>query len=670
MFDSSRIILVASSVGVACASAPRLPWSGPKEAEPVVHAEVTTENAYDRIHSRALVRRVLVPTRANLDFAAHHANVTVLDPEPEGLSPSSGQVPEEPFGALIDRESLCASLGRTSLTDAEKRRPLVFSALVDRIAKWNYKLAGGLEDLRAAIRSESWGAGGGPHIVRQQGALAYVHWAEDETVELWVEIEMQPWMRDFSDMPDADQDGFPEIYGRAGAGLISPEVFAYIRDEYSKKRLAGEELQVWANELTSYWYPSYNTDLVPVTSAWPDGSTDPGVVALLHGRTWQQPSVVIVGKPLGEPIYTVLLIDGADGDTGDRAKSGKARSGAKVAGSRVVTAMPNPQRLQVEAELGEHGGSWDAWAKEVATFHRKVAAALNKRDVALKALAGRGDHLFFRASLQQMIGGDLTAQPPGKNPLPVIVEMRDALAAKGIDFLFVPVPPKSAIYPEELGGPELIGKIVNPFERKLVLELGALGVEVVDLLPLFLEERGREADQELYLSQDTHWTDRGLQIAAKAIGQRVEKYPWYPDVAAKIAYKVVAKSFTEEGDLPSRMSPKERRKYVPMQLVGSQVQLPDGTPYDDDPDSPIVILGDSFTGVYQRTFCRNAGISAHIAKNLGTPVDLVMSYGGGPNVRLKLMRQADALEDKRLVIWVMAARDLYNYWEDWKLLIK
>ena len=94
---------------------------------------------------------------------------------------------------------------------------------------------------------------------------------------------------------------------------------------------------------------------------------------------------------------------------------------------------------------------------------------------------------------------------------------------------------------------------------------------------------------------------------------------------------------------------------------------PDGSPYDDDPDSPIVVLGDSFTGVYELTDCEHAGVSAHIAREIGYPVDLVMSYGGGPNVRQKLLRRGvEALGKKRLVVWMMTARDLYNYWEDWK----
>jgi alginate O-acetyltransferase complex protein AlgJ len=111
----------------------------------------------------------------------------------------------------------------------------------------------------------------------------------------------------------------------------------------------------------------------------------------------------------------------------------------------------------------------------------------------------------------------------------------------------------------------------------------------------------------------------------------------------------------------------ERTGISPETLVGHQVVSPDGTLYDDDPDSPIVVLGDSFTGVYQLMDCEHAGVSAHITKAIGYPVDLVMSYGGGPNVREKLLRRGiDKLETKKLVIWMMTARDLYDHAEGWQ----
>ncbi|MBW2736812.1 MAG: hypothetical protein JRH20_30880, partial [Deltaproteobacteria bacterium] len=64
-----------------------------------------------------------------------------------------------------------------------------------------------------------------------------------------------------------------------------------------------------------------------------------------------------------------------------------------------------------------------------------------------------------------------------------------------------------------------------------------------------------------------------------------------------------------------------------------------------------------------------AGVSAHIAKAIGAPVDLVMSWGGGPNVRKKLLaRKLSQLKKMRLLVWILAARDFHNYWEDWQRL--
>ena len=155
-------------------------------------------------------------------------------------------------------------------------------------------------------------------------------------------------------------------------------------------------------------------------------------------------------------------------------------------------------------------------------------------------------------------------------------------------------------------------------------------------------------------------------MAAQRISARIKRYAWY-DKLPREAFTLKRTTFKRAGDLQSRLAPAEKRRYRPKKLIGQQVLRANGKPYEDDPLSPVVILGDSFTGVYQRTDCEHAGVSAHVAHGIGHPVDLVMSYGGGPNVRSKLLsRGKDALANKRLVIWLFAARDFYNYWEDWQ----
>jgi len=651
---------VASMAG-SCKPARPFPWPHSGERVTIEHAQVRTLNAdYQRTSSPVLVRQIDSPTRANLDFAAYHHNVMINDQKPESVPPAGVEPvdPGEVFDGLIDPKRVHASIGELPLTEEERARPMAFTPLVEWLAKIDYNLSAGLEDLRAAVRSESWGGGGGPHIVRQRIAEVYIH----DGGELWLRIELQPWVRDFADLPDEDGDGFAGFYVTPKADLVPTKVFELIRDDYAKKTLDGKQLITWANELTSYWYPSYMTDLADVGPTWPDDNTEAEIRATLGEQSWKDPTVVMVGKPQGDPIYNVFIVTGMAG----AGTSTTVGGGATATGA--VTPDPAPLIQTIDKELADHG-SWEKWQKSLSPFHAKVKLELAARDESLKGLIGRDGFLFFRNSMNQMIGGDFQKQPKGKNPFPVIVEFKKILAKRGVDFLFVPVPTKAAVFADRLqsGNSKLAGETVTPYERKLLLELSRAGVEIVDLLPAYLAAR-KEPGDEIYLAQDTHWTDHGLRMAAELIAERIKKYPWYAELE-KVALTSENMHFAEEGDLPSRLTPNERKRFKPVKMVGRPVFLPDGELYDDVAESPITILGDSFTGVYQRTFCRNAGVSAHIAEELQTPVDLVMSYGGGPNVRKRLLRRgADKLGDERLIVWIMAARDLYDYWEDWELL--
>ena len=51
-----------------------------------------------------------------------------------------------------------------------------------------------------------------------------------------------------------------------------------------------------------------------------------------------------------------------------------------------------------------------------------------------------------------------------------------------------------------------------------------------------------------------------------------------------------------------------------------------------------MLIGDSFTGVFELVDCKSAGMGAHIAAATGIPVDIITSWGGGPLVRDKMLR--------------------------------
>jgi hypothetical protein len=672
------IALVLGGIGAGCgATHHKFPWPL-KPAEEVAAARVaevqTVGPEYDRTRSRVLVRKVLRPTRANLDYAAYHQNVVTYSPGGGAASGPAGAVPseEEVFGGVLVPGSIRSSLALTPLSEEERRHPMAFSPLVDVLSQWNYEKSSPLDDARAEVRAESWGLKKSIQVTFQEIAEVYLH----EGRELWVRIEFQKWPRLFENMPDEDGDGFCEIYGRLKPDLVAEEVLGYIKGEYQGRLIDRRGVRAWANELASYWYPSYNTDVFDLgkNTSWPVPDTEPEVVSELAGFSVDDPTVIIRGKPHGKYIYNVFIVEGL------AAKKPEEKAPKKPLAERLkrhpVTTRLEPQIARLEKEL-EQQGSWEKWANSLKAFHRQIRRKLKNRPKKLRTLIGREGFLFYRNSMDYVVGGDLQKQPQNKNPFPVIVEFKDFLKECGVDFLVVPVPTKVEVFPDKL----LSGKfdiqklpVLNPYGRKLLLELTQAGVEVVDLLPAFLKARAerKPEDEPLYQPLDTHWTDRGLRLAAGIVAERIKRYPWYKDLEkSAVEFSVEKVTFKLRGDLVSRLAPREQPKYQPDTRVGHKVKLPDGTLYDDDLESSIVLLGDSFTAVFQRTPCRNAGVSAHIAERIRYPLDLVMSYGGGPGVRKVLLRRGvDDLKKRRLVIWLFTARDMYNYWEDWEPLNK
>ncbi len=662
------------AVGACHGGAAKFPWGDAEKSPHVEQADVRTLNdGYARTRSQVWVREVARPTRAALDYAAYHANFMIAEPEPETQMAEAGAPDtKHPFAGMLEPSSLTGEVAKTPLSPAEQQRALAFAPLSEFLQAHKVAGADELAAVGSAVRSEKWGLQLPPGTSGQQLSELFVHQAGSGAIELWAKVEFQPWFKPFAGSADQDGDGFPELYGRVAQSAVTPVLTAAIRKDYQEPVLSPSEVKAWANQLSSYWYPSFNTDLIPTGPSWPDQQTEANIKQELNGRSFDGPTIVLRGKPQGKPTYNVFLVRGAGEPPRDAAPAKPARVWSKTRPS------PTPALAfdTVQRELQAQGGAWPKWLEKLRPMHDALRKRLKAMPPKVKALAGQDGFLFYRNSLEYVAGGDLEKQRKGKNPLPVILEFKKALDEQGVDFLFVPVPTKLEVYPEKLDADfkPLSGQVVNPAFRKLIASLAKEGVEVVDLLPTFLQVKAEPtgaAEPFLFQHQDTHWTDRGLRLAADVLTTRVKKYPWYAEVAKhKQTFDLKETSFTRFGDLQSRLPEAEQKKYTPETLVAHQV-VSQGKPYEDDPDSPVVLLGDSFTGVYELTDAEHAGVSAQIARGISYPLDLVMSYGGGPNVRQKLLRRGvESLATKKLVIWMMTARDLYNYWEDWESLKK
>ncbi len=112
-------------------------------------------------------------------------------------------------------------------------------------------------------------------------------------------------------------------------------------------------------------------------------------------------------------------------------------------------------------------------------------------------------------------------KPELADPIPAIVDFQKQLKARGIDLLVVPVPPKAAIYPEKiLPGFDVGADDPAPVLHRFYEELRAAGIDVLDLAPLFVQNRDDKRGG-VFCKTDSHWSGLGCMLAAQAIAEKI-----------------------------------------------------------------------------------------------------------------------------------------------------
>ncbi len=287
-----------------------------------------------------------------------------------------------------------------------------------------------------------------------------------------------------------------------------------------------------------------------------------------------------------------------------------------------------------------------------------------------KTHIGRDGWLYYSAALDALTGyGPLRAEPDSvakdpnrelwRSPLAAISRFAEQLAGTDTELLLVPIPVKPMIYPEHLGL-RAGAPLAHPDAPEFYAKLNAMpGVTVLDLADAFWNAKG---DGQLFLKQDTHWTPEGMGLAAERVAAEVQGRVWYADLPkTEFAY----------GGRQRRASTGDLVEKLDIGAGGFAEEEVWATPVEGatfDPSSPIVLLGDSFTNIYSDTLGGlkwgvGAGFGEHLAARLGLPVDLIAVNGqAASGVREQLAKRKGAaalMRDKRLVIWAIAARDLF-----------
>ncbi|WP_290746662.1 alginate O-acetyltransferase AlgX-related protein [Fibrobacter sp. UBA4309] len=323
--------------------------------------------------------------------------------------------------------------------------------------------------------------------------------------------------------------------------------------------------------------------------------------------------------------------------------------------------------------------------------------------------AGGGRWLFYRQDVEFLVQPSPLDIRSAKldNPVKAIEKFRDQLKAKGVELLVVITPGKPSIYPERLtGSAQFLNGTTAAGHGKAILDsLARLGLNTVDLYTPLLAAKADDAKLgPLYLNDDTHWTPRGAELAAGVIAGKVREMAdaGVVDIGEESMTYVASDSVADRmGDIGEMSGLNKFNVFkvqrvtghvVSQQEVTERAQTPDSsetpvdsladsvavqetvaydtvrTPFKDDfRKAKILILGDSFSRIYQTDSPVNAGWIAHFAKDMGRPVASIVSDGGASTlVREKLARKAGVLKGKKLLIWEFVERDLRFGAEGWK----
>ncbi len=252
---------------------------------------------YHRARSRVLIRRVVGPTTARLDFAAYDANMlfhdpTSYDPRPPETLPSLNSLH---FGVL-DEESVCDRLEETPLTEEEKACPMSWEPVREYLVKWDDELALPLVRAGAEVAAETWNDSD-VYNTYQAVSRVYLHHGGGGD-EMWARVEFKPWVRFLRGVDDEDGDGYPEIYGRFRAGVLKEALVERLVSDYMGRVLDREAMAKWLYELGEYWYPRFNTEALDVDEMedWPDEPARTDLGDELASLPEEPPTMVICAR--------------------------------------------------------------------------------------------------------------------------------------------------------------------------------------------------------------------------------------------------------------------------------------------------------------------------------------------------------------------------------------
>ncbi len=198
-------------------------------------------------------------------------------------------------------------------------------------------------------------------------------------------------------------------------------------------------------------------------------------------------------------------------------------------------------------ELGTYFEKHFAFRPHIISLDAQIQSKVFKVSNLDSVIVGKDDWLYYSSTLDNYQGKNTLSDRAIENIAHNLKLTQDYVESQGMDFLFTVAPNKNSVYKEYMPY-----YILPVSDRKnidvLKTKLEEAGVKYCDLYPIF-----EESNEELYLHQDSHWNDKGAELAYDKILTSLDKMPDdYSDTNV-----VRSKNFM--GDLGKMLYPKTQK---------------------------------------------------------------------------------------------------------------
>jgi len=294
-----------------------------------------------------------------------------------------------------------------------------------------------------------------------------------------------------------------------------------------------------------------------------------------------------------------------------------------------------------------------------------------------EAYIGKNGWLFYRPDIDALLKPADSLNDAAEG----VATFAADLAERGLRLIFVPVPGKAAIQPEEIApgnfteplrpeGWSRFAAQVDSAWRKLAVARGleANNAPVVFDPAALLWQQKTDSGQAQFLRADSHWTPSAMEavakeLAAATLGILGGGPPAAPESAQLLHIDGI-------GDT-ARMLDLPAGSFF-LRPQGVEVARISGQPWSPDSNSPVILLGDSYTNIYSAEdlgWGSSAGLAEQLSRRLGFSVDRLSRNDSGALAARQIMVAAaakggDWLKSKKVVVWELAVREVIG--GDWQ----